>query len=124
MATDPRTPYTQSFFIGGRYLGETKRKVQFYHEEKGPPLSVCWVCRICGEVYAKAPVVDLLGKESEYNVVRRLCPRHPTQNMWEVAGSLWMSWDQEFLDALPVPVLQYEMERHILAIETLEGIKI
>ena len=113
---------TQNFIIDGKYLGVGPRKPKRVHETAIIPWSMVFFCAKCGQVYAMCPVTDSLGNVSEFQAFQGLCLRHPPTKMYsQIPGSIWQSWDKEFLEALPMPVLQYELERHMQAYERLEN---
>jgi len=90
----------QDFFLGSSYLGTAERKLQFLGTHVVLPESKLWFCPHCGDVWARAVV-----EKAEWQSYRVPCPKHPK------GGSLWLSWDKEYLAALPKPVLEYEFTR-------------
>jgi hypothetical protein len=68
-------------------------------------MGYAWFCPRCGEIWAH---MHLPGRK--YMVWSRPCDRH--KSVREPAGSLWLSWDYEYLKALPEPVLRREVELH------------
>ena len=124
--------FIQQFFIEGQYLGQVEREAVRVQEDVRAPASLIFICEVCGEVYAKAPVTNrsILGTDvtgqgvnlSKWQAHTGLCRKHPPTYMFaQVPGSLWRVWDKPFLEALPMPVLQWELERHLDAIERLEN---
>ena len=107
----------QLFFIGNKLLGETSRQLVYVHGELQCPASYLWFCPYCGEVYARAPVMlpGNEGKVSKWQALCHACPRCDApryHSLESVPGSLWLSWDEDYLAALPNPVLQREAALH------------
>lgn len=108
--------YKQLFFIEGRLLGEVERGSIMRHATFMEPTSDLYFCGLCGEVYAKFPCLRPDGSSTQWQSYRCICRKcGATKQRWlsEWPGSIWHSWDKEFIAALPVPVLQWELERHI-----------
>lgn len=99
--------YPQAFFIEGRYLGTTER--QFSLLAGSPPLSYGFFCHACGEVYAKCPIAD-----RPWQYWSRTCRKCSGGGSLGIPGSLELSWDKEFTEALPLAVLQWEFEREVV----------
>jgi len=120
-------PYLQHFFIEGQYIGSAERHVVRVHESVQPPWSMIFYCERCGDVYAKAPIELGRGPKggtliSRFQSYSGLCRRHPPTHMFaEIPGSIWKHWDHDFIAALPMPVLRWELERHLDAYERLEN---
>lgn len=107
--------YTQHFIIEGRPFGTGDRGFVYTKEVKHIPWSVLYVCRYCGNEYARAPVL-VAGVEREYTVhtgVCRRCAQRTRSVHFDIPGSIWRSWDAEFVNAFPPEVLRWELERHI-----------
>lgn len=104
--------FRQLFFIEGRLLGDCPRAFVLVHAEIQQPASALFFCRKCGEVFARCPILHPGGKSTHWQSFAKLC-RKCSGDSTEVPGSLWLSWDKEFLGALPMPVLQWELERHL-----------
>jgi len=108
--------YRQLFFIEGRLLAEAPRSRIMRHATFMEPTSDLYFCGLCGEVYAKFPCLRPDGSSTPWQSYRCVCRKcGATRQRWlsEWPGSVWRSWDKEFLAALPVPVLQWELLRHI-----------
>ena len=108
-------PLRQLFFIEGKLIAEAPRTGFFRHAELAEPLSGIWFCQHCGEVYAKAPVLRPNGTVTPWQSHRATCRKCSSKALYnsEVPGSIWLPWDHEFLDALPPPVLLWELQRHL-----------
>lgn len=108
--------YRQLFFIEGRLLGEVSRGPIMRHATFMEPTSDLYFCSLCGEAYAKFPCLRPDGSSTQWRSYGRMCRKcGAAKQRWlsEWPGSIWRSWDKEFIAALPVPVLQWELERHI-----------
>lgn len=108
--------FRQLFFIEGRLLAEAPRDRVFVHADLQPPESMLFYCGVCGEVYARLPVMTPMGQTTEWQSYKRLCRKchaHESLSRGLIPGSVWLGWDGDFLAALPVPVLQWECERHL-----------
>jgi hypothetical protein len=121
----PATPYTrQHFFLEGRLLGETIRGGPRDLNRNGDgPLGYAFFCPhpSCGRVWALAPVAG-----RDFQTWTRLCGRHARTDAGRgttlgPAGSLWLTWDEGWQNALPLDVLRREVELHCNMIEDLQG---
>lgn len=97
----------QHFIIEGRYLGSAERL--FSLTRGASPLSYGFFCHHCGEVFAKCPIE---GRAWQY--WSRTCAKCPGGGTLGEPGSIWLSWDEEFVDALPQPVLLHEFKRLLI----------
>ena len=109
-------PLRQLFFIESRLLGEAPRGKVFWHEQLAEPPSDLFYCPICGEVWAKFPILRDDGSCCKWQSYSRMCrkcgPKHQ-RFLSDWPGSVTRTWDREYMQALPVPVLVWELERHI-----------
>jgi hypothetical protein len=88
--------------------GTMQLEGDFRHGEWAPPCSLAYFCPHCGRVWAKISVVS-----RPYFVWCVCCERCAgVSHLLEVAGSLWLSWDRTFNEALPTSVLRREFEIH------------
>ncbi len=95
---------TQHFEVAGRHLGIATR----HHIARNglPPRSYAFVCEGCGETYAKCPIIRASAGVIEtrpFQFITRRCAACGGEE------SLWLSWDTEFLAALPEAVLRREL---------------
>lgn len=74
--------------------------------------SLLWYCGQCGTVYARCHSVDLFGRSMEWLSVRLACAKCQPYFSWEVPGSIWMGWDKDWTNSLPLSVLQREFDLH------------
>jgi len=103
---------TQFFFIEGQLIDRVEREVNDHCH------SYVFVCECCGEVYAKTPLSSSVGTWHWEAVTGRCSKESPHKLYGFVPGSIMTKhWDKPFIDALPMPVLQWELERHIQAYE-------
>ena len=108
-------PFRQLFFIEGKLLGEASRPGFFRLAELAEPLSGLWFCQHCGEVFAKAPVLRPDGTLTPWQSYRAICRKCAFRSIYqsEVPGSIWLSWDDAFLSALPPSIITWEFNRHL-----------
>lgn len=99
--------WTQFFEIERRPCGTAERTTAL---EGLAPLGYAFFCPQCGEVWAIAPI-----PERDFQVWTRPCRRHTYP--LSLPGSLWLSWDEDFNDALPEGVVRREFELHLTAAE-------
>ena len=116
-------PFRQLFFIEGKLLGSAVRAPVLTFGELAAPLSGLWFCQHCGEVFAKAPVIDDTTNrptpwQSHRSLCRKCAPSSPFAS--EIPGSIWLSWDRDFLAALPATVLTWEFLRHLDRVESFQ----
>lgn len=114
--------YRQQFFIENRFLGEavTTQRARTPGTE---PASELWYCSACGDIYARCPMLRPDGSQMRWIAHCHLCRKcAPRQRYFsEMPGSVWKSWDAEYLDTLPPAVLQWELLRHIDSYERTGG---
>lgn len=101
----------QHFFIEGKYLGAAERKFDLLQGSN--PLSIVAVCDQCGEAWAKLPVVLDNGTTQPWLPYRMTCRKHSAISHLNVPGSIAMTWDTEFMEALPLAVLRWEFDREL-----------
>jgi hypothetical protein len=109
-------PFRQLFFIEGKLLGETQRAKVFVHSDLTEPTSDLYFCGLCGDVYARLPCLRADGSSTpwqSYRCLCRKCGESKQRFISEWPGSIWRSWDREFLEALPPEVLAWELLRHL-----------
>lgn len=108
------TTFTQYFFINETLVDSTERKEIFLHGSITHPYSELIYCDTCGEVYAKCPVVSKVsGKEFPWVASRLRCSKcPPDQSHWQWSGSILLSWDKDFMEALPLKIWQREAKIH------------
>jgi len=108
----------QHFFLGQSYFGSVERRPFFSRSLDyfiNPPSLLFW-CKVCGEVYAKAPVVRSDGATVPWRAIAHCCSRcRPAHFTSDPPGSLLAAegCDPELLSALPDAVLKQEFSRHL-----------
>ena len=107
--------YRQLYFIEGKLLGEAPRGQIMRHAVFMEPSSDLYICPHCGDTWARLPCLRADGTSTSWQSFHRPCRKclGRQQFLSEWPGSVWRSWDAEFLAALPPPVLQWELLRHI-----------
>jgi len=104
--------YRQLFFLGTAFLGETPRHAVRVHEGYLEPSSLVWLCRSCGEVYQRAPVVKADGSTTPWQPLRGLCPRCPSRWLSDWPGTFYLPLETEYNAALPPEVLLHDFHAH------------
>lgn len=107
----------QHFFLGPQYAGSSSRKPFLARglDYLTDPPSLIFFCQVCGEVYAKAPVVRGDRKTTPWRVISHCCHRcSPTFFTSNPPGSLYPAegCDPDLSSAFPVAVLKWEFDRH------------
>lgn len=106
-------PFLQHFFVMGKYLGASPRNKVWVHAEQQSPRSLGFVCPVCGDAWAKAPVEPASGNGmAQWEVMMRPCPKHQ-QSRYDVPGSITLSWDPDFNDSFPPDVIRWEFQQHL-----------
>lgn len=101
--------YTQKFMVEGMFLGETERGKHFNKGELQAPYSEVFVCGGCGDTYAKCPVTDRAGKLQPFMIRGGTCGSCvPWYKRGNPPGSIWQSWDEEFIKAFPPELIDRE----------------
>jgi len=99
--------WTQHFLIEGAYLGTASRTYSTQSKDAAPPDGHAFFCPHCSTLWA---VCAIEGRPS-FPLVRN-CRKHSFTSPLGPGGSVWLSWDQEFVEALPIAVLRRELELH------------
>lgn len=103
---------TQSFFIGNKPLGSSKRALASLHEHLVKPNSYAYFCPHCGDIWARAVVVDEDSSvQAPFQSVTRPCERHFPETTREIPGAFFLSWDKLYNQAFPVGVIAYELNQ-------------
>lgn len=105
--------WLQHFFIEGRPLGTATRGL-LRHNATGfglPPSGYAFFCSAagCGRIWAACPI-----EKQGWRTITIPCGRHAFG--WfsdEPAGSLWLPWDEDFTNALPLAVIKREFDLHL-----------
>jgi hypothetical protein len=102
---------TQHFIVEGKHLGTGPRKPERVHEQMQIPTSYAFFCPVCGDLWARCPVVNLDGTVQPWMPWRIKCRKHPPVYSIEVPGSLFLTWDKGFNDAMPEVLERWEFDR-------------
>ena len=114
-------PYTQHFFVQGKYLGAALRGKVFVHADLQAPCSYLFYCPCCGDAWARCPVEHNATQAiSTFQAWARVCPKH-RQSSIDVPGSLWMNWEADFTAAFPEEVVRWEFQRHMALYQETAG---
>jgi hypothetical protein len=104
----------QHYIIEGEYLGSGLRQPFSTVGTSLTVYSYAFFCKKCGRIWASCPI-DKPG--IEWHVVNTPCPRD-TREAW--GGSIFLTYDKEFIEPMPPAVLTREfnwllskMEKHL-----------
>ena len=92
----------QHYFIEGQYLGSGLRAATSSVGTSETVYAYAFFCKHCGRVWASCPI-EFPG--IEWQVINSLCPKD-TRSAW--GGSIWLSYDKEFIAAFPPAVITRE----------------
>lgn len=98
----------QHFIIEGKYLGSTERL--FNLTQGSSPLSYGFFCHACGEIFAKCPIDNRPWQY--WSRTCRKCLSSGSRTLG-IPGSVSLSWDPEYMAALPLSVLSWEFLREL-----------
>lgn len=103
--------FDQHFIVDGKYLGSVTREFIPSHLHQDLPAGVAMFCPLCGEVWARCPVVGKEGTNSPFQVSTRVCRKHQWGSHFTlIAGSLSLNWDAPFNNSFPDAVIKREFE--------------
>ena len=98
----------QFFFLEGAYMGEALRDRHFVHTSSEYPRGYGFFCPTCCRVWATAPT------ESVSSIALHMaCLKCPPWLAGTPPGSLWVSLDEGFNEALPDSLLRRELDIHL-----------
>lgn len=83
-------------------FGHTDRHAITVHGDLQAPVGVAFFCPECSVIWACCPV----SGEPTYPLLRP-CEQH-SRTFYDHGGSLWLSWDKPFNQALPPAILRRE----------------
>jgi hypothetical protein len=114
-------PFQRLFIIEGGFCGEVPVEAEWIHNVLIPPQSYLFFCLTCGKDFARSPVYKPDGECTEWQSIRGYCRKHAPSylSMFQVPGSIWLSWDQKFTESFPEPVIRWEFNRHLEHFEKL-----
>ena len=98
--------YTQTWFVDGSILGSAPCNLERTHNQLHSPRQYAFCCPLCGEVWARR----IISPSTPWFFWTRPCSRcgDPRSISWDTPGSVWISFDQTYLDNLPPFMLRYE----------------
>lgn len=94
----------QHFIIEGEYLGTGLRKDYSTVGTNLEVYSYAFFCKHCGRVWASCPV-EHPSKKIEWMVCNIVCPQ---DTRTDYGGSIWLSYDKEFIEAFTPAVISRE----------------
>lgn len=96
--------WTQTWIIDGKMLAQSPGAPEHIRAELHPPLSLAFFCPQCGEVWARR----IISPGTRWNAITHECPKHRSPRYCEPEGSIWMNYNKDYLEHLPLEVLRYE----------------
>lgn len=112
--------FRQLFFIESRLVAEVPRSYDRVFNEWHEPLSLLFFCSRCGDVYAKCPCLRADSSTTRWRSQSGICRKCGLKHqayLSEWPGSVYVPSLPEYTAALPVAVLQWELERHLDSFE-------
>lgn len=100
--------WPQRFSVRGAPFGVAQRGLRSVRETRGVPPSFAWFCPVCGEVWCSAKI-----EGRHYMVWTVPCEDHQDPLLHTIPGSVWLSFEPEFLAELPPEMLRREFDLHI-----------
>lgn len=100
----------QHFFLEGKYLGCSSRYPLSRTGASTQVYSYAFLCPRCGELWARCPTSE---PETPWHFIAKECRKHGRANVEAAGGSIWLSWEPEFLEAFTDAVLRWEFDRHL-----------
>lgn len=76
------------------------------------PDSLAFFCPACGDVWARLPVELPDDSFTPFFILTAACRNHST-SYWQCPGSLRTGTSETLQQTFPLPVLQWETQRHI-----------
>lgn len=102
--TSPRL--TQTWFIGKECLGTSPIGMEYFGPTLATPRSYAFCCPVCGDVWARR-IITPSTPWFFWTVCCKSCAAS-NPNALAIPGSVWLSWDDGYLNNLPLPVLKAE----------------
>lgn len=103
----------QHYIVEGEYLGHGLRADYSTVGTSSDVYAYAFFCKVCGRVWASCPI----DAPVEWHILNVPCPKD-TNFAW--GGSIWLSYDREFIAAFPPAVISREfnwllekMENHL-----------
>ena len=98
----------QTWMIAGRLYGPFPISPELTHAQVHAPRSYAWACPHCGEVWARR-IISPSPRWFFWTVCCEKC-KEKNDNSLTTPGSIWVSENRDYLDNLPVPIIQYECQ--------------
>lgn len=93
--------WAQDFIVEGVYMGQSMRTWTTNTKDAAAPTGSAFFCPTCANLWAVCPIAD-----RPFMVMTRGCLKHQKSPF---DGSVWTGWDQDFLEALPLPLFAREL---------------
>lgn len=99
-------PYLQTWIIDGSLVAQAPCALERNRfEVRQPPQSKVFFCNQCGTIYAQR----IITPNTYWHVHNHPCGKHQSGSRYmEPGGSIWISWEPDYLAQLPPEVLRYE----------------
>lgn len=91
------------FLFRGRIVAQKDLKGFFLHSQPTNPWGKFFFCPKCSEIWAGMKV-----ESRDSFIEHRNCEKHQTIHWTNMAGSLWLSWDNVWNSNLPLELLKRE----------------
>lgn len=101
-----------TLIVNGKLLGSNEIGLFRVHAEFHPPCCFAFMCPVCGEIWARSIVTDESGNVQRWMAFHIPCEQHHCDGQ-KPSGSIFMSWEPEFIEALPLPALIREFKLHL-----------
>ena len=101
--------FKRYYFSGGHLLATGPAAYLRYKEQLGPPYSIAYFCRCCGEIYQRAPVMGDSSPSlwaSEPGLCEK-CWRFASPTL-DFPGTFWRPARPEYNNLLPMEVLIHD----------------
>jgi hypothetical protein len=104
--------FTQTWVIEGESFGPFPISYERSHAELHRPFSIAWFCPFCGDIWARR-IIAGEGKDSTWTLYHIPCSKHPHSLSRGLSGSVWLSYETDFLNHMPLPVIRREALLHL-----------
>ena len=98
--------YTQTWYLNGEILGSAPCSFERTHAQLHSPRQYAFACPVCGEVWARRIITPSTPWFFWTICCEKCSAKNP--NMLSLPGSVWLSYDQTYLDNLPLFILKHE----------------
>ena len=104
-----------TYLLQGRIVAQKDLKGFFLHAQPTYPFGKFFFCPKCAEIWAGMKV-----ESRDSFIEHRNCEKHQAIHWSNMAGSLWLSWDDVWNSNLPLELLKREF---LLQYEVFNGTK-